>query len=359
MWRLHRYYLRELAVNASITFLVMFLIVLVSASYRGIQRTVGGGVVEAALTTLYFAADALPHLVTIAFLLATVITFTRAAQDRELVAIRAAGLSPRVPMQAAVLVGIFLSVLASFANHYVIPEVHFRKYRVGGELVRSVILNLGLNTDRIKVFDSGFLMTYREGDRDRGEFNGCTIYAPRPIHTDLETSIVFVDRVLIPPLREGAKSSSDLSVILENVRDPVTGISLAKLPFQIPIDQLGSASGRDEKPDDVRSDQLLSEILRGVHPEPALALYALFRRCCFALMPALLGPIGFCIAELARFRGRVVALVLSMVPLGMFYLGEVLGARMLLSTGNPWSAWMPAVLLFGVGLPVVWRRLLR
>jgi len=43
----------------------------------------------------------------------------------------------------------------------------------------------------------------------------------------------------------------------------------------------------------------------------------------------------------------------------MFYFGEVLGARLLLSTNNPWSAWMPGVLLLLGGGPVVWRQLKR
>lgn len=354
MWRLHRYYLKELAVNASITFLVMFGVVLISLVYRGIQRSEGGELVDAALITLFFALDALPHLLTIAFLIATVMTFTRAAQDRELIAIRAAGISPRVPMLAAVLVGIFLSVGASFANHYVIPEVHFRKYRVVRDIVRSAILNLGLNTDRVKL--GGYVLTYRERDQEAGEFVDCTIYAEKPI-PGMESSIAFVNRVSIPTFDDETDESSDLQVVLSGVRDPISGMLAKQIDFEIPIDQIGAAGGRTEKNEDVPSDQLLAEVLRGVHAEPTRATYTLFRRSCFALMPALMAPIGYCIAELARFRGRVVALVMLLVPLGAFYLGEVLGARMLLSTDNPWCGWMPVVLLSIIGIPLVWRQL--
>lgn len=358
MWRLHRYYLKELAVNASITFTVMFAVVLVSLVYRGIQRSQGGGLLDAAMITLFFALDALPHLLTIAFLIATVITFTRAAQDRELIAVRAAGISPRVPMLSAVLVGIFLSVGASFANHYLIPEVHFRKYRVIADVVRSAFTNLNLGGDRITVLDTGYIVTFRDREQETGDYLDCTIYSPRPIGRGLESPIVYVDRVSIPPL-EGAAVDSDLTIVMSGVRDPIGGVAPDTLTFTVPIDELGSSGVRAEKDDDVRSDQLLAEVLRGVHRQPEKATYTLFRRCCFALMPALLAPIGFCIAELARFRGRVVALVLSLVPLAMFYLGEVLGARLLLSTKNPWCGWMPAALLALVGGPLVWRQLRR
>ena len=359
MWRLHRYYLKELAVNAAITFTVLFAVVLVSLVYRGIQRSQGGDLLDAALITLFFALDAMPHLVTISFLIATVMTYTRAAQDRELIAIRAAGIAPRVPMMPALLIGLFLSVAGSFANHYLIPEVHFRKYRVIADVVRSAFINLNLGTDRIKVLDTGYILTFREREKGTGDYLDCTLYAPRPIEKLAKSNIAFVDRVSVPPLEEDAQASSTISVVLEGVHFPVAQVGLGTFDFQVPLDELGSRGARVDRNEDLRSDQLLAEVLRGVHDNPAAATYTLFRRCCFALMPALLAPIGYCIAEMARLRGRVVALVLALVPLGMFYLGEVLGARLLLSTANPWCGWMPVVLLSVVGLPLVWRQLKR
>ena len=358
MWRLHRYYLKELAVNASITFTVMFGVVLVSLVYRGIQRSQGGGLLDAALITLFFALDSLPHLLTIAFLIATVMTYTRAAQDRELIAIRAAGVSPRIPMLSAVLIGTFLSVAASFANHYIIPEVHFRKYRVIADVVRSAFENLNLGGDRITVLDTGYIVTFRDREKDTGDYLNCTIYSPRPIGKSLESPIVYVDRVALPPL-EGAAPDADLTIVMSGVRDPIGGVAPDTLTFQVPLDDIGSSAGRVEKEEDVRSDQLLAEVMRGVHPNPTRAVYTLFRRCSFALMPALLAPIGFCIAEMARFRGRVTALMMALVPLSVFYLGEVLGARLLISTENPWCGWMPVALLVSVGAPLVWRQLRR
>jgi|GEM_PF-1976606 len=358
MWRLHRYYLKELAVNASITFTIMFAVVLVSLVYRGIQRSQGGGLFDAALITLFFALDSLPHLLTIAFLIATVMTFSRAAQDRELIAVRAAGISPRVPMLSAVLIGIFMSVAASFANHYLIPEVHFRKYRVIADVVRSAFANLNLGGDRITVLDTGYIVTFREREEGTGDYIDCRIYSPRPIGRGLESPIIYVDRVAVPPL-EGASADSDLTIVLSGVRDPIGGVAPDTLTFQVPLDELGSSGVRMEKEDDVRSDQLLAEVMRGVHERPARAIYTLFRRCSFALMPMLLAPIGFCIAEMSRFRGRVVALLMALVPLAMFYLGEVLGARMLISTQSPLCGWMPVVLLTAIGAPLVWRQLRR
>ncbi|MGK0303282.1 MAG: lipopolysaccharide export LptBFGC system permease protein LptF, partial [Planctomycetota bacterium] len=357
--RLHRYYLKELAVNAAITFIVLFGVVLISLVYRGIQRSQGGELLDAAKITLFFALDAVPHLLTISFLIATVVTYTRAAQDRELLAVRAAGISPRVPMQSAVLVGIMLSVGASFANHYMIPAVHFMKYRVIKEVVRNAFINLNLGSDRIKL-PGGRVLTFRERDAVTQDMLECTVYSPEPI-ANLTSRIIFVDRVSIPPTKDW-DVNNDIQVVLSGVRQPSLGaepLEGGELRITVPLDEIGSAGGRLDKDEDVASDQLLAEIMRGVHADPVRATYTLFRRCSFALMPALLAPIGFCIAEMASHRGRVFALMLALVPLAMFYLGEVLGARFLISTNNPWCGWMPVVLLSVVGVPLVWRQLRR
>lgn len=355
MWKLHRYYLRELTVNAAITFLVMFAVVLLSSIARGLQRAQGGGMLDAAKITLLFALDAFPHLLTIAFLIATVLTFVRAAQDRELIAIRAAGIAPRVPMAAAVLIGILLSVGGSVAMHYVIPYVHYHKYRVVAEVVRNAFLNLKLGTDRIKIGATGFTMTFRE--QSGSDYLDCTIYCPPDRKLEgMRSPILRVAKVSLPPPSE---QSSSIHVLLQGIRDPIGGSSFGEIPIEFPLQDIAERARRHERDDDVGSDQLLAEVMRGVHQKPHEALYTLFRRCCFSLMPALLAPIGFCIAELARERGRVMALLFTLVPLALFYFGEVLGARMLGTTGSPWSAWMPLVLLLAVGVPICWRQLRR
>jgi lipopolysaccharide export LptBFGC system permease protein LptF len=358
MWRLHRYYLKEVLINAAITFLVLFAVVAVSFIYQGVKRSQGGGLLDAFLIIVFFALDSFQHLLTISFLLATVLVFTRAAQDRELTAIRAAGISPRVPMTAALLIGLFLTALGSFALHYVIPEVHFRKYRVIADVVRNAVIGLGLGSDRIKYREYGFTFAEVDADPDRGaaEYRECVLYLP-PRHAEqFGSPIMFVDRVSIPQPRDDAES---LSIVLEGLHDPFGSMVWAQQTITIPLDELGNRDRRQDRDDDLRSDQLLAEVIRGVHPRPDEAVYTLFRRCCFSLMPLLLAPIGYCIAEASRERGRVMALVLSLLPLALFYLGEVLGARLLLTTEWPGWGWLPAMLLVAAGLPLCWRQLRR
>lgn len=360
MWKLHRYYLKELGINFGITFLVLFAVVLVSLVTRGIQRSEGGGLLDALLITVLFALDAFPHLLSITFLVATVLTFTRASQDRELLAIRAAGIGPHVPMMPALLIGLTLSVIGSFANHYVIPDVHYHKYRVIADVVRNVFTNLKLGSDRIPILDTGYVLTFRE--RDGRDYVDCTLYCPGDGRIErINSPIVRVDRVSIPPIGE---DSETIDIILSGIRDPIPEtIGQAEfrgeVTFRLGLHDIADRGRRADRNEDLRSDQLLGEVMRGVNPVPNEAIYALFRRCCFSLMPALLAPIGYCIAELMRARGRVLALTVALLPIAVFYLGEVFGARLLRATANPWSAWLPLVLLVVLGGPLCWRQLRR
>jgi lipopolysaccharide export LptBFGC system permease protein LptF len=365
MWRLHRYYLRELTINAGITLLVLFAIVVISLVARGIQRAQGGDLLDAVTITIFWSLDAFPHLLPISFLLATVLTFARANQDREIVALRSAGVSPRVPMTAAVVIGIGLSIVGSLAMHYVLPAVHFRKYRVIVEVVRNVVMNMRLGTgdDRISIPGTDVTLTYGRradsvGDQDV-VFDDCWLYLPvdHAASRGLTSPIVHVERVQIPLPDE---SSTALQVILEGGRDPLSPSSFRGwVPLSFPLRGISEGSRRNERDDDLGSDQLLSEVMRGMHEAPTGAKYTLNRRTCFAVLPLLLGPIGFCIALFARERGRALALVYALVPLALFYLADVLGARLLRVTERSEFGWLPALLLVAVGTPFCWRELRR
>jgi lipopolysaccharide export LptBFGC system permease protein LptF len=367
MWRLHRYYLRELLVNASITFTVLFAIVLISLVARGIQRAQGGGLLEAAMITVLWTVDAFPHLLPIAFLIATVLTFARAANDREITAVRSAGISPRVPMTSAILVGLMLSVVGSLSMHYVIPKAHFKKYRVVAEVVRNLFLSmkLGGSDDRISIPGTDVALTYGSRE-DQGVgtedvvLRDCWLYMPEKLaleQTGIGTPIFHVDRITIPLPDE---SSTQLFVVMENVSNPlsVSGDHINVTP-SFPLREISEGGRRDERNDDLTSDQLLAEVMRGIHENPVGALYTLHRRTSFSVLPLLLGPIGFCIALAVRDRGRAAALVAALVPLFLFYVGDVLGAKAVRAFDLPEFGWLPAVLLAGLGLPFCWRELVR
>lgn len=352
MWKLHRYYLRELGINASITFLVLFAIVLISLVAKGIQRARGGGLFDAAMIVLFWTLDAFSHVLTISFLLATVLTFARATQDREITAIRSAGISPRVPMTSAMLIGVLLAIIGSLSVHYWLPAVHFRKYRIIAEAARNVIVNARLDTDVIRIPGVDLVMHVGWRDENR-DFVDCTIFCPpeKLSRYKLDSPVMHVDKVAIPRDTNGG----GMVIEMTNPCDPVTGAGYGKLDrFQVP-DPLTDGHRRDERDDDLTSDQMLSEVLRSVHEAPTAAIYTLNRRTCYAIMPALLAPIGFCIGLLARERSRIMALLFALVPIMLFYAGDVFGAKLLRMTDWSGFGWLPAMLLLLAGVPFCWR----
>jgi len=354
MWKLHRYYLKELTVSAAITFLVLFVVALVLLVSRGLIRAQGGGMVDAALITLLWALDSFPHLLPVSLLLATVLTYARAAQDREMVAVRSAGISLRVPMTAALLLGLLLSIMSSLGMHYVMPEVHFRKFHIGVEVTANLIRNMGLNGDRITLPGSRGVMTFRK--REQEDFLDCTLYCPRDRgNLGLAEEVLHIARVSIP---RPSERSTSLQVLLQGVRYPIShSYSDGELRLALPLRDLTEKGRRKESDSDLGSDQLLAEVLRGVHPAPSQALYTLHRRTCYAIMPALFAPIGFCIAMLARDRGRAVAILFALMPLLLFYAADVIGAKLIGSTDWSLCGLLPVGVLLLFGGPSCWRTL--
>ena len=53
------------------------------------------------------------------------------------------------------------------------------------------------------------------------------------------------------------------------------------------------------------------------------------------------------------------ALVFAMMPLIVFYIGDILGLRLMRTMEASWLGWLPAILLIVLGTPFCWRELRR
>lgn len=350
MWKIHRYYLRELSATVSLTLLVLFGIALAAFVYRGIDRARGGDLMSAVLITFYFAADAFPHLLAIALLLGTVFVFARAAQDREITALRAGGVSPRVPLVGALLVGVAFSLVGVWAQHYVIPSAHYHKYRVVADVARQLFASAGAGGDRIEFGD--FVMFWR-GRRAGGRFvdvivkSGGLGSAPRAIERVFQAKEAWI---------EHEPGSERITMVFREPRD-ASGQYLERLSISVDVREVTERGWRTEGDKDLTSDQLLAEVLRGVHDNPGGAAYTVHQRACFALMPFLFAPLGFCIGVMARDRGRVTGLLASLLPLLVFYCGVLLSPQLARLLDMPSMAWLPAAAVALPGAPFCWRLL--
>ncbi len=249
--------------------------------------------------------------------------------------------------------------MGSYFTHYVIPDAHFRKYRVVAEAARSLVMNMRMDSDRIELMDHGVMEW--EGRDANGNFRNATIYRK---HGRTNSSGGFLSAP-VWTVEEAwfEQSNEELILQMRGLRNPlVTDSYIGELEFTINLRALTERGRRHENDRDIPSDQLLSEVYRGVHEGsggPGGAKYTVYRRSLYALMPALFAPLGFCIGVLARDRGRVTALTFSMVPLAMFYFFDFLAAELVHSIDVPLLAWLPAAVLIAVDLPFCWRLLRR
>ena len=153
--------------------------------------------------------------------------------------------------------------------------------------------------------------------------------------------------------------SSKISLNLESVRIPAADTYKGNIQIAIDVRAIAEQSRRSERDKDLQSDMLLAEVKRGVRSKKGseVARYTVHRRACFALISFLLAPIGFCIGVLARERGRMLALVLAMAPVFVFYLADFLGAKLVRMWDFPLLGWLPAAVLIVIGGPFCWRLL--
>ena len=347
VWKIHRFYLRELLGSALLTFTVLFGIVLIASIYRGIDRAQGGSLVSAVLITFFYAADTFPHLLALSLLFSCVLVFARASQEREMTAMRAAGISPRVPMVAALLVGVLLSLAGSFALHYLIPYAHYYKYRVVAEVTRRLIVNTGLAGDKMSF--QGFQMVWGRKDEEN-HYHDVLILVNR-LRGQLRAGRGYHAEEAWLDVRD-----ETLWLNFQNVRDSQGGF-LERPSIGFDLSNLAERGRRIEGDRDLQSDQLLGEVFRGAHDNPSGARFTVHRRACFAIMPLLFAPIGFCIGVLSRERGRMTALLLCLIPVIVFY-GCVMAAPSLVRKVDwPILAWLPAAVVALGGIPFCWRLL--
>jgi len=352
MGKLHRYYLKEVATNAALTFVVVFGIVLVSLVYRGIQKSQGADLVAAALITLLWAIDTIPHLLLIALLFGIVLTFARAAADREIVAIAGAGIPNTVPMTSAVLFGILFTVVGNITLHYVIPYAHFHKFRVVADVTRQLLLNLGATGDQIQFQGKGVMIWDKRTAEDH--FQDVVIYS----HKGWEGAGALRAGTVLTAREAWLETDYANDSLRLRFADPYIPSSVSwveGMSLEFRLREVSEKGRRDEGDKDMASDHVLAEVERGVHENPVGARFTIERRAGFAIMPLLLAPLGFCIGVLARNQGRVTALCFAMIPLFVYYLCDFLSVQFVRYLDTPLWGWFPALVITLLGAPLCFR----
>ena len=358
MWLLHRVYLRELATNALLTFVVLFAMVLLSVLHRGLDAAAGLGLLLALQATLWFAVDTVPHVIALALLFATVSTFGRIARDRELTALTASGVAARSVLAPVLVVGLAFSIASSVAFHSVVPIAHREKYGAGRlQAVREFLLQTGLRGDRFRLGDRMTMVWERR--LDLGRFEDVTIQLNDPRTTDRLPGVYVPAELGVGVLRAATgrfvfnPRSDRLALRLTDVRRPGVPLDvLASSEISVSLTAVASMTSRRENERDRTSLELLSDLLGGRVEHPVTVLYVVYRRTCFALLPLLFAPIGLCLGVLARARGVAVSWAAALGPIVVFYGADLVARSIVKATDQAAWAFLPALVVTAFSVPL-------
>ena len=352
MWKFHRYYVKELLINLSLTFVMLFGIALLATVARGISRSQSLGAYMGLWITLMWVLDAIPHLVLISVLVASVFTFGRAAADNEVAAIRSAGVSPLRLIGAAIFVGACAAGANGYLLHNWIPWAHYRKYRPTSDALELLLINNKSSQKKWEIGDFRMTWERREGmryfDVDFHAQNNEQIYVGRAdelvvSYDKADSELVLTAKGFRGELEKGGKRT----------------LFDSEVRLAYPLSLLIEKNKRHEGMKDLSTAQLVAEVASGGGERSEQARWFIWLRSGQALATLLFAIIGFPIGVLFRRAGRMMAFAISFIPLGVYYALMIGVAPALAKTVDAaWPAFVPDAVL-ALAAIVLTRRALR
>ncbi len=354
MSRADRYLLREIAIPLLVGVVAVAMVVFLFQARRLAGAALGLGLRLDDVAVIFFSAlpPFLVLAIPIAYLLAVLVGLGRLAQDRELIALRAAGASPwrlaRVPIALGVTVSLATLPIAMFGEPYGLRMLHRRLVDVGLRNLTRAIQPGVFNED----------------------FEGSAVYAARR-HDDgtLEDVVVFDER------------NADGPVLVVSSRGQFT-IDAQKIEFSLADGEMhlgvaGTADrydrlafdevtmGVDVSDDLFRRARFVSMLGQMTGPQLKAAAYdaklstplgrrilkQYWRRFAFPSMALVFGLIGAAIALSGGPRTRARNAILGVgAVLGYYLLTRVADIVVIKYGGTSFAgAWLPNLLALAVG----------
>ena len=348
MWRFHRYYLREMLLNLSMTFLMLFGVALLALLARGISRTQGQDMWLALWVTLLWAIDIVPDLLAISTLIATVFTFGRAAGDNEITAIRMSGVSPVRLLGSVLIVGTLTAGLNTYLLHNLIPYAHYKKYRPFEELAEQFVANLRPSNNRIEM-GNRLKMAWHRID-DQGRWVDVQIKAQGSKGESFEgfAKRVWIEKgdrdgLLFLKLQgpEGYRGGETRDGKKERQAFKLLPTSVIWITFD--VKELAEKGKRAEGIKDLPTAQLIAEYERGGSENPEVSRWTIWLRSFKGLASLLFAIVAFPIGVLSKRSGRMAALSMSAIPLTVYYTSFYLAPGLARVTGALWPVAVPTI----------------
>lgn len=161
----------------AMTFLIVTFIVLMQSLWKWIDALVGKGVGMEVIGELFFyaAVSAVPMVLPLALLLASLMTFGNLGEKFELTAMKSSGISLIRVMKPLIVMVVIISIGAFFFQNYVLPEAQVKMW--------TLVFSLRQKSPEVEIPENvfygeipGYNLLVREKNKDTGMLKDVMIY---------------------------------------------------------------------------------------------------------------------------------------------------------------------------------------
>ena len=357
---LRNYLLRELLQPTGMAFVLFTFVMLVGNLVKLTDLLVNKGVSPLAILQMFglLIPTLLGYTIPISVLTGTLLAFGKLSSDREILAMRASGISFPAIASPVLLVGLTVSLFLVPVNTQVVPWSHFA--------TRQLLVDIGIRNPAaflepgtfIKEFKPYILFVYSvEGNK----LSKVRIYEPREGHP---TRTIVAQRGAFIPIPQERRVLLKLYDGSADEPDQKAPEKFYKLEFKEYTMNLALQEGRDpktldKKPKDMSPDQLRAEIgslkSEGIDSTPLRIEAA--QRVAMAFSPLVFVLIGLPLGITTRRAQKSVGFGMSVLIFLGYYLflvvGQTLAQKNVLPVGP--AVWLANAVFLLIGAAVFWK----
>lgn len=357
---LRNYLLRELLQPTGMAFVLFTFVMLVGNLVKLTDLLINKGVSPLAIGEMFLllVPTLLGYTIPISVLTGTLLAFGKLSSDREILAMRASGVSFPAIAAPVLLVGLTVSLFLVPVNTSIVPWTHFA--------TRQLLLDVGIRNPTaflepgtfIREFKPYILFIYSvEGNK----LSKVRIYEPREGHPTRTIVAQRGEFIPIPEEQRVLLKLYDGSADEPDRQDPE---KFYKLEFKTYTMNLALGGGKDpqnlgKKPKDMSMAELRAETrtLAGQGVRPLPLQIELHRRVAMAFSPLVFVLVGLPLGITTRRAQRSIGFGMSVVIFLGYYLflvlGQTLAQKDLLAVAP--SMWLANAVFLGIGATLFWK----
>lgn len=375
---LRRYMYRELLIGCALAFAIFSLTFFVALLFERVNKYAWLGL-DFLLTVLPYAAPlALTYTVPAALLAGTIFVFGRMSHDNEISALQSSGVSLRVCLGPALVLGVLASLLTYLCVEHLMPEAHYRQRNLTMKAIDSFVRTprTGMRTFAIQNY------IFHYDDAVSGVLRGATVihldeqgklkekYCTPELRLELndeKAELVFSYHrgTLIRYREENHEIEEDAPMLNDPDHPMERAVSLAsvvrdrsKALEDMNLSELG---GEREKVVEARGAAAPAPDagkLKDLRKRELDILTEIHQRLSKSVAPLVFVIVGAPLGLLARKSNKLVLFGMTCLPVGLAYYALLLGGQRLALSDRidpVIGAWAPDVVVGCVGLVLLLR----